>query len=75
MNNQNRSADRLTCRDEEGRARLMPGANLMDVIDRMCRIEERGMGVLIMPRDEKQRLVSEGLRHMWERRRANNGGV
>ena len=64
---------RLTCRDEEGRARLMPGANLVDVIEALCRIEERGQGVLIMPRDEKQIKVSLGLRRAWEERRKNHG--
>lgn len=73
MNNQNRPADRFTCRDEEGRARLMPGANLVDVIEALCRIEERGQGVLIMQRDERQIKVSLGLRRAWEERRKNHG--
>ena len=64
--------NRFTCRDEEGRAWLMPGANLVDVIEALCRIEERGQGVLIMPRDEKQIKVSLGLRRAWEERRKNH---
>lgn len=65
--------NRFTCRDEEGRARLMPGVNLIDVIEALCRIEERGQGVLIMPRDEKQVKVSLGLRRACEERRKNHG--
>lgn len=64
---------RLTCRDPEGRARLMPDVDLMAAIERLCQIEERGMGVLIMPRDEKQIKVSLGLRRAWEERRKNHG--
>ena len=63
---------RLTCRDAEGRPRLMPEANLMDVIERLCQIEERGKGVLIMPRAEQQIAVSAGLKRKWKERRSGN---
>ena len=58
--------------DEEGRARLMPGANLVDVIEALCRIEERGMGVLIMPRAEQQVRITEALKRRWACRGSGN---
>lgn len=63
---------RLTCRDPEGRARLMPDVDLMAVIERLCQIEERGKGVLIMPRAEQQIAVSAGLKRKWKERRSGN---
>ena len=63
---------RLTCRDAEGRPRLMPEANLMDVIERLCQIEERGKGVLIMPREERQVRITEALKRKWKERRSGN---
>lgn len=63
---------RLTCRDPEGRARLMPDVDLMDVIERLCQIEERGMGVLIMPRAEQQVRITEALKRKWKERRSGN---
>lgn len=66
------ASPRFTCRDEEGRARLMPGANLVDVIEALCRIEERGMGVLIMPRAEQQVRITEALKRRWACRGSGN---
>lgn len=63
---------RLTCRNPEGRARLMPDVDLMAVIERLCQIEERGKGVLIMPRAEQQIAVSAGLKRKWKERRSGN---
>jgi hypothetical protein len=63
---------RLTCRDPEGRARLMPDVDLMAAIERLCQIEERGKGVLIMPRAEQQIAVSAGLKRKWKERRSGN---
>lgn len=66
------ASPRLTCRDPEGRARLMPDVDLMAVIERLCQIEERGKGVLIMPRAEQQVRITAGLKRKWERRRSGN---
>lgn len=63
---------RLTCRDPEGRARLMPDVDLMAAIERLCQIEERGMGVLIMPRAEQQVRITEALKRRWACRRSGN---
>ncbi len=64
--------NRLTCRDPEGRARLMPDVDLMAVIERLCQIEERGKGVLIMPRAEQQVRYTEALKRRWACRRSGN---
>ena len=64
--------NRLTCRDPEGRARLMPDVDLMAAIERLCQIEERGKGMLIMPRAERQVRITEALKRKWERRRSGN---
>lgn len=63
---------RLTCRDPEGRARLMPDVDLMAAIERLCQIEERGNGVLIMPRAEQQIRITAGLKRKWKERRSGN---
>lgn len=63
---------RLTCRDPEGRARLMPDVDLMAAIERLCQIEERGKGVLIMPRAEQQVRITEALKRRWACRRSGN---
>ena len=61
---------RLTCRDPEGRARLMPEANLMDVIERLCQIEERELGVLVVLQAERQVKITEALKRRWACRRS-----
>ncbi len=66
------ASPRLTCRDPEGRARLMPDVDLMAAIERLCQIEERGKGVLNMPRAERQVAVSAGLKRKWKERRSGN---
>ena len=40
---------RITCRDEEWKARLMPGMSIMTAVEALCRLEERYMGVLTVP--------------------------
>lgn len=56
---------RYTCRDEQGNARLLPQANLMDVVEHLCRIEEKQFGVLVRGRDEGQQRGAEGGRIRW----------
>lgn len=63
---------RLTCRDPEGRARLMPDVDLMAAIERLCQIEEREKGMLIMPRAEQQVRITAGLKRKWKERRSEN---
>lgn len=63
---------RLTCRDAEGRPRLMPEANLMDVIERLCRIEERELGALVVLQAERQVRITEALKRKWKERRSGN---
>ena len=41
-------------------------------IERLCQIEERGKGVLNMPRAERQVAVSAGLKRKWKERRSGN---
>lgn len=61
---------RLTCRDPEGRARLMPDVDLMAAIERLCQIEELRQGKLIMPRAEQQVRITEALKRKWKERRS-----
>ena len=56
---------RLTCRNEDGTARLAKGVNLMDAIERLCRIEERAFGVLVVGQDENQARAAEGANKRW----------
>jgi hypothetical protein len=60
---------RYTCRDEEGRCRLMPDVDLMDALEHLCRIEERSMGVLVQGVSDTQRMISEANKLRWEARR------
>ena len=40
---------RITCRDEDGKARLMPGMSIMTAVEALCRLEERYLGVMVIP--------------------------
>ena len=60
-----KTPQRFTCRDEDGRARLMPNVYVLDVIEHLCRIEERAMGVLVVGRDEAQQKSAEGGKARW----------
>ena len=48
-------AERCTCRDRDGNARLIDGINIMMAIERLARIEEKALGVLIAEPTETQR--------------------
>ena len=52
-------AERFTCRDQFGHARLMPGINLIDAVEQLCRIEERAHGRITV---ETSRERNPGLR-------------
>jgi hypothetical protein len=43
------SDERMMCRDDNGHFRLMPNVNIMDALDKLGLIEERAMGVLVVP--------------------------
>lgn len=67
------SRTRYTCRDEEGRARLMPDVDLTDAVEHLCRIEERSMGVLVKGCSERQQASAEGARLRWTAEHARRG--
>lgn len=39
---------RMTCRDQNGGFRLVPGANVMDALDKLGEYEERQLGKLVI---------------------------
>ena len=43
------NGQRMMCRDDTGHFRLMPNVNIMEALDKLGEIEERAMGVLVVP--------------------------
>lgn len=67
------SRTRYTCRDEQGHARLMPGVNIMDAFEHLCRIEEDRYGVIVKGMDDGQKASSDGAKKRWEDERRTGG--
>jgi hypothetical protein len=59
---------RCTCRDLDGHARLVKGINLMDAIERLCRIEEEQHGAMIVGRDEGQIKAANASKARWKQK-------
>ena len=70
MENDDRGT-RFTCRDRNGKARIIEGYGLMEAIEKLCRIEERAFGVMIAQPTELQKATAEGqrIRRAEERKR------
>ena len=58
--------DRLTCRDRDGKARIRNGCTLEECIEKLTRIEERAMGVMIAKPTNQQIKAAENQRKRWE---------
>ena len=57
---------RYTCRDQNGKPRLLYNVDIMDCIAELCRREERDMGVIVAESTERQDTGADGARKRWE---------